>query len=164
MATTAQKLNDLGLPWLNINIDFRDRKVPFIDPLTDETFMALHTLTEVAAKVVEAKKEQRNAKKQLLQILLDKREMIKKEDKTSNEHQKEKKAADTEIEKLRTENEILKRQSKIDTAEIAEKKTRIALLESTIEKNKAETERLIIQKRRHDPKQTTKKRRQRIRR
>jgi hypothetical protein len=142
VATTAQKLNDLGLPWLNINIDFRDRKVPFIDPLTDETFMALNTLTEVAAKVVEAKKEQRNAKKQLLQILLDKREMIKKEEKTSNEHQKEKNTSDTEIEKLRTENEILKQQSKNDTAEIAEKKTRIALLESTIEKNKAEIARL----------------------
>ena len=120
VAATAQKLNELGLPWLTVNIDDENRKMPFIDPLADETFIALHTLTDVASKVVQAKKEQRIAKKQLLQILLDERESIKRDEIDSNGQQKDnKKAADTEIEKLRTENETLKRQSKIDTAEIA---------------------------------------------
>ena len=48
----SKKINDLGLSWLTVNIDDEHRKVPFIDPLADDTFVALHTLTEVAAKVV----------------------------------------------------------------------------------------------------------------
>ena len=143
VATVSIKLNELGLPWLNVPVDQSTRTIVLLDPLGKETIDALRALTDMTSKVVQAKAEQRNATKQLLQIKLDERERIKREEKNANEQQKDsRKSVDTELETLRKENEALKQQAKTDSNEIAEKKTRIALLESTIEKNKIDIAKL----------------------
>ena len=136
VTAVTRELNNLGFPWLQLPMDQTISNAVLLDPLGKDTMDALMALTNMTSKLVQAKAEQRIAKKQLLQIKLDAKEKIKKEEKDSNKQQKEdKKTIDAEIEALRKENEALKQKAITDNNEIAEKKQRIATLESTIEKN-----------------------------
>ena len=139
VTAVAHKLNELGFTWLQLPTDQTISNAVLLDPLGKDTMDALMALTNMTSKMVQAKVEQRVAKKQLLQIKLDAEESLKKEEKDSNERQKDNnKTAETEIEKLRKENETLKQQAAKDSNEIAEKKARIALLEKTVENNNKE--------------------------
>ena len=137
----SQKLNDLGFNWLTLNVDKTFRNTVLLDPLPKDSMDALIALTEMTTKVIQAKAEQRNAKKQLLQIKLDvsdsiKREAKKEEDKQTSEIP-ELANAKIEIERLKKDYEILNK--------INEEKThRITLLETANSNKQAEIDQLNI--------------------